>query len=285
MKILDAYLLYRKSCINTLAKGTIARYTETMDEFLSRFKDKKLVEDFHRWDIEDFKEARIAEGYSAATVNRELQTLRTWWNWMLAREYAVYNPVKKVPLCKETPLGVRKLTLEEQATLLQACRTTREKLIFLLPLTTGVRPIECERLKWSHVEWENRLLNVDSSVTKDLKPRFLPLRDDVLELLREHQKTATNEFIFAGIEDKTISSRFRDITIRAGLPSSGLHLLRHTFATQLLRSGVDVYTIKSMLGHGQISTTCKFLDAAGPEEVRERLDIFPMSRRDSPTVT
>lgn len=270
------YNQYVTSLQRTAAPNTWKRYHYALADFFQRHREKHRSEDFHRWDISDFKEDRLREGIAPTTVNLELRILRAFWNWLIERELASYNPAAKqkgVKVPEKRPRGLGRDVVDK---LLSVCISTRDKLIILLPLTTGMRGIELARLQWTDIDWENDMIHLDGERTKTGKSRSLPLREDVKKLLVEF--TAKRVYVFPSRtgDPRKLQTAFNGIVRRAELyPKPTLHALRHTFATLLLRSGLDIYSVQKLMGHTQISTTTIYLTPADSDTVRSKINDFP----------
>ena len=270
------YNQYVTSLQRTAAPNTWRRYHYALADFFQRHKEKHRSEDFHRWDITDYKEDRLREGIAPTTVNLELRILRAFWNWLIERELASYNPAAKqkgVKVPEKRPRGLGRDVVDK---LLSVCISVRDKLIILLPLTTGMRGIELARLQWIDIDWENNLIHLDGERTKTGKSRSLPLRDDVKKLLTEYMAKRVYVFPSRTGDPRKLQTAFNGIVKRAELyPKPTLHALRHTFATLLLRSGLDIYSVQKLMGHTQISTTTIYLTPADSDTVRNKINDFP----------
>lgn len=270
------YNQYVTSLQRTAAPNTWRRYHYALADFFQRHREKHRSEDFHRWDISDFKEDRLREGLAPTTVNLELRILRAFWNWLIERELASYNPAAKqkgVKVPEKRPRGLGRDVVDK---LLSVCISTRDKLIILLPLTTGMRGIELARLQWTDIDWENDMIHLDGERTKTGKSRSLPLREDVKKLLAEFVAKRVYVFPSRTGDPRKLQTAFNGIVKRAELyPKPTLHALRHTFATLLLRSGLDIYSVQKLMGHTQISTTTIYLTPADSDTVRSKINNFP----------
>lgn len=274
--ITQYYFKYRLWLDNTCTEQTGYEYCWVIEDFLRRFKDKdhQLPDGFHRYDIMDYQEARTAEGIGPRKINYSLAVIRAFWNWMIDRELATVNPASRVRRQKEPETGRKALPLENIRTLLSICETVREQLLVMLPLTCGLRGCELANLRWADIDWENGLMTLSGTTTKNKRNRTLPIREDVMGLLRQHKEISKVEWVL-DLSISSIQTYYRRMNVRAGLPNTGLHDLRRSYATYLLRAGADIYTVKDLLGHVNLSTTARYLTAESPEEVRSKLAIFP----------
>ena len=145
---------------------------------------------------------------------------------------------------------------------------------FLLELTTGMRRGEILGLQWKDINFATGELHIKRQVVKKgaqtqiTKPktkssiRTLILPPDMLDILAEHKKTATCEWVFPSPVKEgeprnpdSIYGKFQKILKRAGCKKVRFHDLRHTFATMALENGMDIKTLSAMIGHISSETT------------------------------
>jgi len=149
---------------------------------------------------------------------------------------------------------------------------------------TGMRLSELENLRWKNVDLNTRIITVgdESFITKSRKQRFVPICDELFELLLKRKANASkhnssrkqathilridnsltgNSFVFKKNNgDKYtgdfFSRNFKKACIAAGINKSlHFHSLRHSFASNLAQKGISLYIIKELLGHSSIQTT------------------------------
>lgn len=161
----------------------------------------------------------------------------------------------------------RILSNDEIKVILSMIANPRQRLMISMLYASGLRISEVVRLKVSDVDLDNLKLMVrNSKGNKDrltlLSPRL------ILDLKREMNGKAAKKYLFVTINDKCYSTRTVQIIFEKALIKSGLqktascHTLRHSFATHLLESSVDVKTIKELMGHRSIKTTMAYLHVA-----------------------
>lgn len=276
LRPIDGYLRYREYLKNVASPITLSHYTPCMDDFMGRFRDKKLLQDFNRWDFEDYCEAKRREGTSEYMINYHITVLTTWWRWMLERGFVLYNPIQKISKFRYSPTRRKKLSQEALNALLAVCYTTKEKLAVLFPLTTGITNTEMITLTWNDVDWENSTIRV----LETNSPRVLPLRADVRELLQTWRDKTPGDRIFP-FGQEHFKTLFRHICLRANIPPQGLKTLKHTFALGLLRQGVPLTAIKEAIGMSQMSNTKRYFD-----RLRDAVEVLPsLPKQESPPVS
>lgn len=274
MLIKQAVARFEQYTMFTTCKATYHRYEIALRNFTSRFPEKKKPEDFFRADVEDYKLVRLKEGMSPRTVNYEICVVRSFFNYLInVIELPIYNPASKVKKLRE-PVAERKcLAYDVVQRLLGVCETPKERLLVLLLLTTGLRGKELSQVVRSNFDLQRKVLVLPEQITKSKKSRTVPLREDVIELLNEEGVLES----LVNVTSKTARRYMHNLCRKAGVPKTGLHSLRHTFATGLLRAGGDLRSVQELLGHSKIETTSLYLSPADADATRRWLDALPKS--------
>lgn len=160
------------------------------------------------------------------------------------------------------------LTIEQMQSLIIACRSVKQIAIIELFYSSGMRLDELRMLKMSDIESKNNRIFVRCG--KGRKDRYTLLSKRALETLRNYYreyKPKALVYLFEGsTPGKPMASGAIQWTVRQAYKHAGLyhiphktHALRHSFATHLLDRGVDIHTIKELLGHADIKTTMVYL--------------------------
>ncbi len=208
--------------------------------------------------VEEFKRWRLEGGVKRTTVNRNLQVLKTMFYKAMEWGYSKDNPIKKVKLYKEDNRRLRFLEREEIERLLNACSLhTRKTVVFAL--NTGMRRGEMLNLKWSDISLKNNLIYIHKTKTKT--KRVIPMNSAVKRLLLNIRERSTSEYIFCNEEGgqiKSLRKGFEKALNRAGINDFRWHDLRHSFASHLVMSGIDLNTVKELLGHKTIDMTLRY---------------------------
>ena len=157
------------------------------------------------------------------------------------------------------------LSRAEVAGLIENSKDLRHRAVLMMVYGSGLRVSEVVKLRPEHIDSERMLVRVEQS--KGRKDRFTLLSKKALEVLRlyfGYYKPKT--YLFVGKEKNrpmSIASAQKMYTYakqKAGLrKGSGIHTLRHCFATHLLLHGVDIQLIKEFLGHNHLETTMVYL--------------------------
>jgi integrase len=221
--------------------------------------DRQLT-DITPADIEGYKLHRRKQ-VSGSTVNRELALLKRIFNLAIDWDFYVgSNPVRKVKFFQEFNTGRRILTPSEEENLVRHA-TPHLQDIILFALNTGLRIGEIFILLWPNVDWENGVLNVFAPKTG--KIRAVPMNSETRRILEVWARGKRNEFVFYNYETGKpfvdLSAGFALACRKAGISGVTWHTLRHTFASRLLDRGVDIVTVKELLGHSTVLVTMRYL--------------------------
>ncbi len=264
----------------------------TFSEFISAYIDhgksskrvttldleKRLLSDFEKisgnrpmrdYDTEsvDHWKAEYAVRVSPTTVNIALRSLRAAFNTAKRWGYVEKNPFDGIAFLKvqEKRLFLTEAEINRLFTVIendvvagesniyltkpQRAARKRNKLYFELLLNTGLRRAEAINIRPEDVDFEKNAIYIVNK-TKTYRSRVVPMNQRVKEILEQ-----TMPDLFSKIHNGTVTQKFAEYLQRAGLTGFKLHSLRHTFATNLIDRGVDLYTVSKILGHTDLKTT------------------------------
>ncbi len=247
--------------------STQGEYRRALDLFIKpKFGAFKVV-DVSRSDIAQFHHDNRARPYQA---NRTLGVLSKMFNlmevWGLRPDGS--NPCRHIPKYperkRETFLDLPQLAVLDRT--LQACLADGSESLqvvgaFYLLIHTGCRLSEIQFAKWSYVQGKSLCLP-DSKTGA----RRIPLSTQALEVLVSLPNLPDNDYLIVGdIPGQPITDLqkpWRRIRARAGFDSLRIHDLRHSFASNALQQGVDLFTVGKLLGHSQMQTTMRYAHIA-----------------------
>ena len=239
------------------------------------------------FDIQKYRDTLEDAGRRPAGVNRRLAALRVFFAWAIEAGHASANPVKRVKGVKQEARTPKALTAQEvyrlqreaaaQRQLAQAkagdatsptlIDALRDEALLNLLLYTGLRVSECADLRVSDVVLNGKESKVIVRAGKGRKYREVPLHKTARQALEAYlavRPDGRGEALFLGQRGR-LGTRGMQFRITALAEAAGVarpdfavtpHVLRHTFATRLLREvGTDLVTVASLLGHSSIATT------------------------------
>ncbi|MBU0508262.1 site-specific integrase [bacterium] len=213
----------------------------------------------------------------AKTRNEELRVIRQFFKFAQDRDYLVRNPASSVERRHAERPPIEILTPQELALIFKYAPVNLARFMRIL-LFTGLRDGEARHLQWQDIDLTPgkehiRVRNTPTHRTKTRRDRIVPLSSETIEVLREIRASQQlkTPYVFASRkgEVKThmrnvwldLLERIRKkegIVIDKGNHLTGLHLFRHTFATNALASGIDIRTVQEWLGHSSIVQTQRY---------------------------
>ncbi len=250
------YIEYAK-----INKKSWKRDVTSLRSLLLFFGNKRL-KDISPFLVEKYKQKRKEE-VKPATVNRELACMKHMFSLAIKWGKTTKNPVKEVKLFKENNQRLRFLTEDEIYRLIESC-SKQFKPVVITAINTGMRLNEILGLKWKDIDFERNLIILDES--KSGSPRQIPISDVLKETLINLNPKSTEEHLFLnkfGKPYRDVREAFDRALRKAKIYNFRFHDLRHTFASHLVMSGIDLVTVKELLGHKTIQMTMRYSHLSG----------------------
>jgi integrase len=257
--------------------------TGTIDKYKIYRKDSWVNPNGQPVESDDDINGHTRKGARAYTINFEIDTLRTVLNLAIKWGYLKDNPTKDVRRLKvDDSKPLRFLTKDECKKLLDACPPDLYPIYFTF-LTTGMRKAELENLEWNDIDLKRKKIRIRRKEFWKPKTgeRDIPISQPLLIILRElkteNDKKLKSNFVFpnkySGGKIRTkLREKLIQIAKKAGIENlTKLHTLRHTFASHLVMSGVDLPTVKKLMGHSDIQTTMIYAHLA-PDHLAKAVD-------------
>lgn len=212
----------------------------------------------------------VNQGDSGSTINCTISGLRFLFQYTLDKPQVV-RKLHPVTVPRTLPAI---LNVDEVARLLRAAIHPKYKAALAVAYGAGLRVSEVVSLKVSDIDSERMALRVEKG--KGGRDRYAMLSPVLLEHLRDwwhfahkHNQMLPGGWLFPGLDPinhlstRQLSRTCRDIAKSAGLTKKvTMHTLRHSFATHLLESKVDIRVIQTLLGHSRLSTTALYAQVA-----------------------
>lgn len=233
--------------------------------------------------IEKYKNWRRESGVLASSVNREMAVVKAMFNRGVEWGFLTRSPAQAVRKFKEPKRQARFFTKAEAAKIVESADETLRPLVIFL-LHTGLRREELLHTTWRDIDLERKVLTIqakDGWRPKDYEVRHIPLAAQALKVLHESpgphepQKPVFPDGTGETLNADSLTHRFAALLRELKLDGS-LHSLRHSFASHLVMSGTDLYTVSKLLGHSSIKTTEIYAHLA-PDFLKaavERLDFI-----------
>jgi integrase/recombinase XerD len=225
--------------------------------------------------VREYLASLAQRGLSPSSINQAISAMAFFFRHVLARPWQLQITYQRAP--QRLPAV---LSREEVARLLAVVPTLRERAAMEIAYGAGLRLNEVLSLKLTDVDGERMILRVDQG--KGRKDRNVMLSPKLLETLRTYwRQSRPRVWLFPGHGGKrhlhpTILQRaFKHAKEEARITKPvSFHSLRHTFATHLLESGVNVRTIQALLGHRSLGSTQRYVHVAGDylRQTRSPLD-------------
>lgn len=265
-----------------------------------QYLHKIRLTDISQWDVQRWMTGKQKAGLEATTINRRVATLKSVltkaveWSVIDASPLAgmkrlkTDNAPKVRYLSKDEEVVLRKALEERQ----ESQRTDRRNYIqwrdarhldtpeplettftdyltpmVLVALNTGMRRGEIFSLKWTDVDLTTKQLSIVGETAKSGSTRHVPLNNEALSTLNAWNKqSAKGELVFpspvTGTRLDNITSSWNNLVKDSGIENFRFHDLRHHFASSLVMSGVDLNTVRELLGHKDIATTLRYAHLA-----------------------
>jgi integrase/recombinase XerD len=256
--------LKRRNC----RPSTIRSNYTTLMVFLSylREMDRTSLETITRDDVSSFIEHEQDRGMQPNTVSTRLRLVYAFLRYLVDREVAHPDLLKRKLRVKVPEALPRALDPEEVQQLLAVIEKPRDRAMILILLRTGMRIGELLATRISEVNFrEKQILIMEAQKTR--LGRVAYLSEDACKALVVwlNQRDLTKERLFYGqgrlrLSYTAIRTRFAKYLEAAGLAHKGysLHCLRHTCATELLNAGMRLECLQQLLGHRSIEMTRRY---------------------------
>lgn len=266
-----------------ISARTAQRYRQLVENQLAPHLGAKTLQKLTRLDVEGWHKSLRNGGLAARTVGHAHRVLGKALSDAESDGVVVKNVCKlqRAPKVAESEMAI----VRDVPDLVAKLRGSRLYVPALVALFTGMRIGEVLALRWSRIDLDAKVIQVREALepTKAgirFKPpkskagrRDIKLPDILIAALREHRRAALelriklgagklpdDALLFANLEGEplqpsNVSSDWGELAGRLGMPEVTFHALRHTHASQLIASGVDIVTVSKRLGHARPSVT------------------------------
>ncbi len=264
--------------------ATIKAYTGHVRLFLAgEHKDIKAVT---RADMENYI-ATLCDHekdtkYTTGTICMKIRSLKRFFEFLEQANIIFINPMEYIQEPKKDKTVPRNiLTTREMEKLLDqpnlGTRTgIRDRAVLEVFYSTGIRLGELCSLTIYDADLQGKMLRINQG--KGGKDRVVPLGKHAIRFLREYiskirphftRKNRKSRTLFVNQQGQPLSKQVVSVMVRSSAQKAGLkkqvsaHVLRHTFASMLVKNGADVVAVQKMLGHSDLKTTQGYIKTMG----------------------
>ena len=285
------YITYEKK----YSIHTVNNYKKVVLEYLE-FLDKECIDikDANNLVVRNYLRSLDKHNYSNKTLCLYISSLRSFYKYLLKNRVIKSNPmvlIKNPKLEKRVP---KFLYYNELSSLFESIDTStvlgiRDNLILEILYSTGVRVSELVSIKLSDIN------NFDKSITifgKGKKSRIVLFGDTLESTLNLYLNKSRNILIKTNTDilllnkngtpltDRGVRLIISNIVEKASIKQNvSPHVLRHTFATHLLKEGADLKTVQELLGHATLSATEVYTHVTNEGLRKTYLDCHPRGRK------
>lgn len=244
--------------------STVCRFGEWLDGVGPHAADAAMVAEW------------LADGgeWTPRTRMTYYVQLGSWFRWLQLLDHRIDNPMVKVGRPKRVRCEPRPITDDNLRRLLRSQMYKRTRAMVLLAAMQGLRAHEIAKVKGEHLDLVDRSMDV---VGKGGHRATLPLHPLVVEIAYQMPRIG---YWFPGDDRghqrrESVCSTVKAAMVRAGVPGSA-HQLRHWFGTALMRAGVDLRTVQTLMRHANLESTAIYTEVADEQRVKgiHRLDPF-----------
>ena len=280
MKYILEFLDYL-DVIKKHSENTINNYRVDLLEFLEFNNDK--IFDVDRDTVTRYMQYLYDKDVSKSTISRRLSSLRSFYNYLykngkVEKNYfaSIKNPKKESGL----PKLVKEIDIDKMFSIPDTRNPLgqRNLLIIRMLYATGVRVSELVNICIRDIDINERTIRILGKGSKERIVIFGNNTKEILELYlnngRYKLSRGNNDYLFLNKDGNQLSDRYvrniiNDIIFKASIQMHvSPHMLRHTFATDMLNNGADLVSVKEILGHESLNTTSIYTHVSD-DKIRE----------------
>ena len=255
-----------------MSDRTTGNYIEPCRRFLTWLSDEK--KEITPDSISEYHSSLKRSGFATATMKLHSCAIRFFLRSVVKDE----SLVSSMPTIRQVSTLPVVLAKEEVSSLIAAAKNKTHEMILLVLYTCGLRLEEMCTVKIKDIDFYRKTMLIHGKGRKD---RFVPVMPQVLEKIKDCiSKLSPNDYLTTTINGhRKMSSRTvgKIVSNCAGWAKINKrvypHLLRHSYATHCLESGIDIRYIQVMLGHSSILATAQYTHIARMPEARNDLNL------------
>jgi len=291
----DAMQVFREFKVEALNKKneriSLKQFKEEYKKFSEGFhtpSTQSAVTDAFRWfelqvsnrSLDSITVRDIDQFITHLRINTSLHTARKHYITMAAAfqkavewGYLNENLWRKVKRPKPPQVDAPFITVEDFQKVLDKIPNAEVKNIVTVSFNTGMRRGEVMALRWSSIDFTNRMItvqNTDTFTTKTKKQRSIPMNDECYNALKEQWNNRSEDVLAYRVLPDMVQHQFKRACRNVYGKDTKLHLhsLRHSFCSNLVRKGADIKIVQSLAGHSSLVVTEKYTHYVGSDAIR-----------------
>jgi len=249
------------------SKNTIISYRKDLLEFFE-YNNKTL--NISKETVNSYLNNLYVRNQCKSTISRKLSALRVFYNYLVKKgkcEINFFENIKNPRKSQGLPKFVKENEIDKifQVPDVNNPIGQRNVLILRMLYATGIRISELVNIKCSDINYEERTIRI---LGKGSKERVVVYGHNTKDCLNNYLKNGykilndyNNDYLFVNknggkLSDRYIRKMLDDVILKASINMHvSPHMLRHTFATNMLNNGADLVSVKDLLGHASLNTT------------------------------
>lgn len=274
----EAFLIDRKA--SNMSPGTLRFYIMKLRLF-TIFCDTQVITTIGQVTPEIIRRYLLwlaNTGHNPGGIHAGYRALKTFLRWYWEEtDQEGDPPISKVKAPRLTVEPLEPADLDDVDRLLKTCGTdvlgARDRAIMLVLLDTGARAAELLALNWDDIDLTNGSIQIRQG--KGRKPRTVFVSQTSRRALRAYRKLRndTSPVVWLSNEQERLTYWGLRLMVErrsrlAGIDHPTLHSFRRAFALEMLRAGVDVYSLQTLMGHADLQVLRRYLKQTD-EDLRE----------------
>ncbi|MGQ1944728.1 site-specific tyrosine recombinase/integron integrase [Ornithobacterium rhinotracheale] len=251
------------------SKHTVESYQRDLVDFETYVQQiQKNWKNIDKKDLRNYLMQLSEAGNKPKTINRKMSAIRSFFKFLIYIDYISQNPashIKSLKLPKEVNIPISESEIDQllnRSFFDETWIGDRDFLLIQLLYETGIRRAELIGINISDIDFEQRQIKV---LGKRNKERIIPVRDELLQHVKTliqnspFSKTCVALFttergkrIYPKLVYNIVISYLRLVTNKKKVSP---HVLRHSFATNMLSHGAEINAVKEILGHSSLAST------------------------------
>jgi len=272
----DAVAEYLENCRTEHAPKNYLNEIRVFKRFSSGIK-APFIHNVETSMVEKWRNDRVAE-VEKATINRELKMIKRFFNQAAQKGYIHKSPANNLKAYREPERPIRFLSDDEIKMVLDKAPDDLKQIIIFF-LLTGLRYGELCHLMWSDIDFRRKQIIIQPKegwAPKNLKKRIIPMHTTVEQVLSSLHRNG-NDLVFPNefgncaqvtLRDR-IYSAFKKAKVRGNIKD-----LRSTFASNAVMSGMPIFTLAKLLGHGDVKITEKHYTHLAPDYMSNAITVL-----------